>query len=1251
MDTMLKCLYCKLPISPPTTAATKSQYIAHLRVAHKNERPTESQINNFAEEHEIHICPSCPFLQPYGTCNALNKHIHSRHLLHRTKTNIDFVTDTYRSANKETWQQTLTFLNHLNIEPPPFRSTIYRHIQATTKLELFAAYNNINKWILFASTPLDPNHPHVDPTNNTSDPFWKLHFIFEALLLFPPPHKQKTTTYSRLVQTRLQQFRKGNIIALYEEAFDLEKYQASPTTTPSFDNATSLSHSAQVAADADNYGVASQRIQSCMPTVTITDKIADEIANMYPPRIPFPSTASEKQYPQYTQQNARTTKNKPTNNNTQQYQINRDSTIRALRNIKKGTAPGPFTHSTDFLRAYALTKNKRQDNDNYMYLDTFIKLIEITTNNQLSPSTTLYFGSQYFTALYKDKTNLNKKRPISIGTAIRRINSAILLQHHRDDIAELCAPDGQYGIAIKGGLEFLVHKAQAQYHLFIDSPNQHMKPLLRALLLLDITNMFNELSRDACRLLLLSTPELHDLVPYFDQIYKEPNRCWYKTDKGTYRHFKQPEGFAQGCPLSGSFAAIVLSLLLKKINQELVLRQTDTNMPSPHTSSFIDDTNLFIPLQDIEWFIKRFDELGQPIGIKLNQDKTKLLTGPLTYISATQKTTLTHLATILKPENILTDGCELLGQPIGTRAYVSNHMQQKATKYRTTVSRITTRLLDRQTISSIYRYCAQPAIAHLIGTNILNTYNPNGTPPLGDPFQWTTPFLKAIETTDDFFLRFITDTNKDNLPTHASLIATIPAKGGGLGYRHPQRAALGAFTIPLARSIRYAITGLQIGPDTKSPLPADHRYAFETLTTQPPPTNNPWKHIETLTDLIDQTIRKNETQTLDVNITRHYTQRHLYQTLTANHLFQQIPLLTKDISLFLPSLLSPLTSIALHNLPRSEPSNRINNESFTLLVQRKLRLPILTNPTNHHKCICGTTFDKYGDHAFGCRRTSKTALHDAITKTLTIALRPLLTLTNRTNTAYDTVMEPTGLIPDAPTKRPADIMIRLSPPAKQTGKPTAKLQLLDITIPHPPSLPVPPGLNERLINPKTLAFFADRSHLTSMKEKYQGKTTSSATQTDTIATITERNYALIPITIDHLGRLGYTAHEFLGMPETHFPPTKPPWNKPSDLSRTNEFAYPAYTFAANSPQHLLHGVNAFWRELSTDTYGDTHHTTTPSTWFQQTVSLNISIAMAKHLSNARNRLEQTEKRITNDIHGIPYPFHTTTFHSCQRICT
>jgi hypothetical protein len=131
--------------------------------------------------------------------------------------------------------------------------------------------------MLLASAPLDPNHQHVDPTNNASDPLWKLLFIFEALILFPPPKQQKLANYSRIAQARIRQFRRGDIIASYEEAFDLDKHTAPSVTPPSFDDATTLSHSDQVAADADNCGVASQRMQSCMPTVTVTDEMSEEI--------------------------------------------------------------------------------------------------------------------------------------------------------------------------------------------------------------------------------------------------------------------------------------------------------------------------------------------------------------------------------------------------------------------------------------------------------------------------------------------------------------------------------------------------------------------------------------------------------------------------------------------------------------------------------------------------------------------------------------------------------------------------------------------------------------------------------------------------------------------------------------------------------------------------------------------------------------------------------------------------------------
>jgi hypothetical protein len=439
------------------------------------------------------------------------------------------------------------------------------------------------------------------------------------------------------------------------------------------------------------------------------------------------------------------------------------------------------------------------------------------------------------------------------------------------------------------------------------------------------------------------------------------------------------------------------------------------------------------------------------LSIKLNQRKTQLLVGPLTHISTKQQEILTHLTTILQPEHTLTEGCKLLGQAIGTSTHATNCMKQQATKCRTAASRITTRLLNRQIISSIYRCCAPHRRRRTQHTQ------QKRQPPT--PTKWTTPFLNAIKTTDSFFLRFITDTNENNLPPHASLIATIPAKDGGLlghSRHHPQRAALDAFAVPTARTIKYAFQGPQIGsnPVMQTKLAADHRCPFETLTTHTAP-NNPWKHIGSMAHTINTQITRNETDTPCADISKAQTQQRFCQTMTTAELLTQTPLIPKEMSPFPPSSPSPLTSIALHNLPRrSEPSNQLNNESFTPLMQRKLRLPILHQPG---KCMCGTTFDKHGDHALGCQRTSSqnctTRRHhkDISNHTTTIA-----------HTACDTVVEPTGFIPGSPAKRPADIMICLSPPANQTNQPLPKLQLLDIAMPHPPSLTAPPhGLDER----------------------------------------------------------------------------------------------------------------------------------------------------------------------------------------------
>jgi hypothetical protein len=54
-------------------------------------------------------------------------------------------------------------------------------------------------------------------------------------------------------------------------------------------------------------------------------------------------------------------------------------------------------------------------------------------------------------------------------------------------------------------------------------------------------------------------------------------------------------------------------------------------------------------------------------------------------------------------------------------------------------------------------------------------------------------------------------------------------------------------------------------------------------------------------------------------------QRLLYKSITETNFQGQLPTFPTNIKCFLPSILSPLKSIALHNLPRSHHSNRIPN--------------------------------------------------------------------------------------------------------------------------------------------------------------------------------------------------------------------------------------------------------------------------------------------------------------------------------------
>jgi hypothetical protein len=190
--------------------------------------------------------------------------------------------------------------------------------------------------------------------------------------------------------------------------------------------------------------------------------------------------------------------------------ISQANILKTLRRLKRGTASGPFATSTDLLKDYALHSTTQETQTIFPYLQTFAQLIHIMAHNKVPVAVKPYLSAQYVVALHKDPNHLDKLRPIGIGTALRRITAACLMTQYGPTIAEVLLPHGQLGIAISGGLDFICHSTQAQLETFMPNPQSST----RALLALDIENMFNAISRSACRQQLHRNPKLQPLLSF-----------------------------------------------------------------------------------------------------------------------------------------------------------------------------------------------------------------------------------------------------------------------------------------------------------------------------------------------------------------------------------------------------------------------------------------------------------------------------------------------------------------------------------------------------------------------------------------------------------------------------------------------------------------------------------------------------------------------------------------------------------------
>ena len=139
--------------------------------------------------------------------------------------------------------------------------------------------------------------------------------------------------------------------------------------------------------------------------------------------------------------------------------------------------------------------------------------------------------------------------------AIRQIAASIVLGRYKSAFAKLLLPVN-FAVGVSGGIEIVTNTIRLGVEKYITNCEARGEIPTRALVSLDIRNMFNAVSREQLRHIIAE--EFPELESFADLLYGDFGATCVKSDDGNWFQITVEEGFAQGCPMSPVFAALVL---------------------------------------------------------------------------------------------------------------------------------------------------------------------------------------------------------------------------------------------------------------------------------------------------------------------------------------------------------------------------------------------------------------------------------------------------------------------------------------------------------------------------------------------------------------------------------------------------------------------------------------------------------------------------------------------------------------------
>ena len=1098
-------------------------------------------------------------------------------------------------------------LNNYDTQRPHFRSSWRRYLGGNNKTIFYRTMSHIIMAIIQSST------------TNESEIFWWLLLHYEMLILAPSSQsldENNDNKQRQIIRQRLTDFQCGNIEKLLNDAeFNTNWNPSSPR--PSYRTGNSA---AQIAADEDNYRTAITRACTFNKIATITNENQPIVEKLYPSR----RDALQETTP-------------PTNTNTLHLPGNICDTIRKA-NRNKGT--GVFSDSIDAF-IHLVKQDIPSTNANIQ------ELFNLIYQGKIPHAARHFFTDTYLFCLHKDERDNTKLRPIGIPTAIRRIIASHIAQQWKDKFALYLLPYN-FAVGVPNGMDFIIKTMQMSIERFIDQPQQENKSPTRAAVFVDLTNMFNSVSRhELFDIIANDFPELYNFTSL---LYDTDGTVHYKWNQTKWKQLEMEDGVSQGCPLSPIFATLVLHRILQPLDTALKERaKARLQQGNPgddgfgsiaHLLAYMDDISSTVAHEDIEFFCNEIERLGVSRGCIVNPQKTRILTSCSgeSILNRLPPTTATILRRTIAKYSIeihddksstpmeLTTGFRLLGTPVGSTDFAHQFYTEQLEVVRKGLTSMTEAITDTQTRLKLFSTCIIQKLPHLLDSEIMHYYPTNDPAYFENWYNWTGDLTSEINSITTSFLQLLLNLlTEEPLPHISKLICHLNINKGGLGILNPSLRAAPDFVLNMMICKRRSIRGFNINNDIQ-PITLHQTITNLYDLTQ----NTSSKCLQIYNGLVTHigplccppTIPNDEQlPTFETRISLKSARDRL-KSFTGKIISQQIYTdmynTDKQLLLLLPSILSPQTSYPLVGMCRSNPNHRLPNWMTTLALKRKLRLPIFDN--NPPTCKCGTIHDKYGDHCFKCNRISKKQGHNIIRDCWAEALQPALATAGYIRQASKLEVERKHINTRDISAQPFDICFDPDPSTSlHTNRQCPYTTIgADITIGNCRSK-FPSKLNCSADVITSISALADAHLQTFERKKFKredkNKTNSQAVTImgdEVIGDLLNNNMILLPFALDSFGRLGLALQNFL------FHTTTPPKYKfKANVPNASIMAFKATT--APCPLGILQTADHVWKENQTRPfYGHSYTAPTPSIHTIQQLGLGITKGLMTIIRQATN---------------------------------